>query len=89
MEKMPKMWAPTCSGMQQQHGNSQLSLAKIIDKAREHQPQIAMGGEHWGSWDELIAAHADIGASLDRGAKPGWLGNPRFHAAMQAPRERV
>ena len=32
-------------GMLQQHGNSQLSLAKIIDKAREQQPQIAMGGE--------------------------------------------
>jgi hypothetical protein len=72
------------SGMLQQHGNSQLSLARIIDKARESQPQIAMGGEHWGSWSELIAAHADIGARLEPGVKPGWLGNPTFHAAMKA-----
>ena len=47
--------------------------SSIVSRVRMLQPQVVMSGEGYGSWDELLAANADLGGQ----------GNTHFHDAMQ------
>eukprot|EP01051_Picozoa_sp_SAG22_P000016 SAG22_NODE_1_length_62449_cov_158.689270_16_plen_461_part_00 len=48
-------------GMLQTNGDSLTKLAGIVDRVREQQPQVVMSGEFYGSWAEIMQAHADVG----------------------------
>ena len=62
------------NGMLQTHGDSLKPLSEIVDRVREKQPQVVMSGEFYGSWDEVITAHADVGGQ----------GYKDYHTALQA-----
>ena len=59
--------------MLQTNGDSLQSLSEIVDRVRATQPQVAMSGEFYGSWDEVIHSHADIGGQ----------GYQSYHTALQ------
>ena len=61
------------SGEQSAHS---IFYRDVIGKVRETQPQIALSGEGWKSWDDVIAMNAQLGGS--RGTH-----ETAFHAATQ------
>lgn len=62
------------NGMLQTNGDSLKPLSGIVDRVRAKQPQVVMSGEFYGSWDEIITAHADVGGQ----------GYKSFNTALQA-----
>jgi hypothetical protein len=67
------------SGMLQTPGGSAMAAwAKIVTRIRELQPQVAMSGEWYNSWDDVIKTNSDI-------ANPaGWeWPSTDFHEQMQ------